>query len=265
MPVKKTESKPAKKIPNFSNSKLYQLLPKINVVWILVVLLILASFLIGVLVTKVTYLEKGSTTTAAGDQQIGDNLAPQAPSGPVDVAVGHLPPLGDKDAPVTIVEFSDFQCPFCKSLFDNTLPQIKKDYIDTGKAKFYYRHFPLTSIHPNAQLAAEASECANDQDKFWEYHDQLFINQTQWELLSEDEATAKFTDYAGSTGISVNEFSDCLTSGKFADSVNEDLNDGTAAGVDGTPGTFINGYLTVGAVPYEQFKAEIEARLEEAN
>src|SRR3989344_844853 len=260
MPVKKTESKPVKKIPNLTASKLYKLLSKINVVWILVILLIIASFLIGVLFTKVQYLEKGMSVSTIDNQSSGDQLGPTQPTGPVDVAVGHLPPLGDENAPVTIVEFSDFQCPFCKSLFDETLPQIKKEFIDSGKVKFYYRHFPLSSIHPNAQKAAEASECANDQGKFWEYHDQLFNNQADWESLSADEASAKFEEYAGSVGLSANEFSDCLSSGKFADAVNEDLNDGTAAGVDGTPGTFINGYLTVGAVPYEQFKAEIEAR-----
>ena len=255
-------AKTALKRSNFKLSSIIKLLSKINVVWILVVLLILASFLIGVLVTKVTYLEKGTTTTA-GNQPLNDEFGEPGPVGPVDVAVGHLPSLGDENAPVTIVEFSDFECPFCKSLFDETLPQIKKEFIDTGKVKFYYRHYPLTSIHPNAQLAAEASECANDQDKFWDYHDLLFENQVEWAALASDDVSAKFGEYAGEVGLSVNEFSDCLTSGKFADLVNEDLNDGTAAGVDGTPGTFINGYLTVGAVPYEQFKSEIETRLEE--
>lgn len=101
----------------------------------------------------------------------------------VTVSTGHLPVLGKKNAKVTIVEFSDFQCPFCKQFFTQTFPEIKKTYIDTGKAKLYFRQYPLTSIHPNAQLAAEASECANDQGKFWEFHDLLFSNQTSWEGL----------------------------------------------------------------------------------
>ena len=238
-----------------------KLLSKVNVVWILVLLLIISSFLIGVLVTKVTYLEKGVTTSSAGNQALGDGLGQQRPVGPVDVAVGHLPVLGDENAPVTIVEFSDFQCPFCKSLFDETLSQIKKEFIDSGKVKFYYRHYPLTSIHPNAQLAAEASECANDQGKFWDYHDLLFENQDEWAALTGTAVNDKFGEYASGLGLNVSEFNDCLISGRFADAVNEDLNDGTAAGVDGTPGTFINGYLTVGAVPFEQFKTEIENAL----
>lgn len=101
----------------------------------------------------------------------------------VTVNNGHLPLLGKKSAKVTIVEFSDFQCPFCKQFFTDTLSQLTKEYIDTGKVKLYYRQFPLTSIHPNAQIAAEAAECANEQGKFWEFHDILFTNQASWDTL----------------------------------------------------------------------------------
>lgn len=233
----------------------------------LFLLLIVAAFLIGVLVTKVQYLEGGSTVnTGIGGNQGGDQFAgdsfPQQPTGPVDVAVGHLPPLGDEDAPVTIIEFSDFECPFCESLYTETLPQIKEEYLDTGKAKLYYRHFPLTAIHPNAQISAEASECANDQDQFWNYHDQLFDNQGDWISLSGDAVNEKLVEYAGTLGLNTGDFESCLTSGKFADNVTEDLSDGSAAGVDGTPAVFINGFLTVGAVPFEEFKAAIDAQLE---
>ena len=112
-------------------------------------------------------------------------LAPNEPTpGPKqDVAVGHLPANGNKNASVTVIEFSDFQCPFCEQFFKTTYTQLKKEYIDTGKIAFYYRHFPLTNIHPLATPAALASECANDQGKFWEYHDLLFENQTTWANL----------------------------------------------------------------------------------
>ncbi len=112
-------------------------------------------------------------------------LAPNEPTpGPVqDVAVGHLPVRGNKNASVTVIEFSDFQCPFCEQFYKTTYPQLKKEYIDTGKIAFYYRHFPLTNIHPLAVPAANASECANEQGKFWEYHDLLFQNQTSWASL----------------------------------------------------------------------------------
>ncbi len=234
---------------------------KINIVYLLGFLLIIASFLIGVLITKVSYLEKGSNATLTED--LTGQTQPQQPSGPVDVSRGHLPILGDENAKVTVVEFSDFQCPFCKALFDESLPQIKKDYVETGKVKFAYRHYPISSIHPNAQKAAEASECANEQKKFWDYHDQLFINQADWESLDTTAALAKFTEFAGSLGLDTAKFGQCLSSGKFEGAVSKDLSDGTAAGVSGTPATFINGIIVEGAVPYEQFKAQIEQELAE--
>ncbi len=94
----------------------------------------------------------------------------------VTVDPGRLPPIGDRDAQVVIVEFSDFECPFCRKYFIDTLPQLKKDYIDTGKVVIYYRHFPL-DFHPLAKPFAQASECANEQGKFWEFHDKIFQEQ----------------------------------------------------------------------------------------
>lgn len=95
-----------------------------------------------------------------------------------DVSVGNLPVLGKSNAQVTLIEFSDYQCPFCARHYTQAEPQIKKEYIDTGKVKFYYRDFPLSSIHPGAQKGAEAARCAGDQNKYWEYHDLIFQNQT---------------------------------------------------------------------------------------
>lgn len=96
----------------------------------------------------------------------------------VTLANGDLPPLGSTSAKVTLIEFSDYQCPFCARHFTQTEGQLKKEYIDTGKVKFYYRDFPLSQIHPGAQKAAEAARCAGDQNKYWEYHDLVFQNQT---------------------------------------------------------------------------------------
>ena len=104
------------------------------------------------------------------------------PSAKQQVAIGHIQALGQK-APLTVIEFSDFECPACHNFFTQSYPQLKKEYIDTGKITFIYRHYPLTSIHPNAYPAALASECANEQGKFWEYHDILFSNQNAWEEL----------------------------------------------------------------------------------
>lgn len=110
-------------------------------------------------------------------------------SAQIDVANGHLPILGDQNAKITIVEFSDFQCPFCESFFTSTFPELKKNYIDTGKVKLAFRHYPLTSIHPNAETAHNAAECANEQGKFWEYHDLLFKNQPTWSELPLEKTT----------------------------------------------------------------------------
>lgn len=116
--------------------------------------------------------------TPTPDPLISETPTPTPGKQPVDV--GHLPALGNKSAKVTVVEFSDLQCPFCKRFFDETYSQLKKDYIDTGKISLTFRHYPLHSIHPNAQKAAEATECANEQGKFWEYHDILFKLQDSW-------------------------------------------------------------------------------------
>jgi protein-disulfide isomerase len=256
---------PGRKVaPSKKSFNIYSLLDrfsKINMIYVLGGLLILASFLIGVLITKVSYLEGTAGSFEAGD--ISEDIAEEVASDtPVDVAVGQLPVLGEKDAKVTIVEFSDFQCPFCKALYDDTLGKLKEEYINTGKVKFAYRHYPLRDIHPNAQKAAEASECANDQDKFWEYHDTLFEKQAEWESLSPEEANTKFGEYASTLGLDTGSFSECLTSDKHAEKVDKDIEEGSEAGVDATPATYINGYKISGALPYSEFKSIIDRELE---
>lgn len=166
------------------------------------------------------------------------------------------PILGNPSAPVTMVEFSDFQCPFCKRMWATTLPQIKEKYVKTGKVKFVYRDFPISSIHEHAQKAAEAAQCAHEQGKFWEYHDMLFENQSAL-------GVANFKKWARELGLDGASFDQCLESDKYKAEVEKDLADGTLLGVQGTPGTFVNGELIVGAVPYEEFEKTIEAKLKE--
>ena len=235
------------------NNKLY--LP------LLVVLVVVAAYLLGVLTTKVQYLEGGSVSTTVSESDLAPEDDSNVGTTPVDVEIGHLPILGDKNAKVTVIEFSDFKCPFCKSLWNDTLPQLKKEYIDTGKIKFAYRHFPIDAIHPNAQKAAEASECANEQGNFWDYHDELFKNQSEWEGQSADEALDSFASYANSAGLNGASLKTCVESGKFADAVKKDVDAGTAAGVNGTPATFVNGILVSGAVPFSTFKSTIDEQL----
>lgn len=157
---------------------------------------------------------------------------------------------GDKNAKVTLIEFSDFQCPYCGRV-EPTIEKILKDY--SGKVRLVYRHFPL-SFHENAQKAAEASECASEQGKFWEMHDKMYANQT---TLTVDDLKG----YAKGLGLNTSQFNSCLDSGKYASKVSAQEAEGQAAGVNGTPATFVNGTLVSGAVPYEQFKAAIDAAL----
>ncbi|MBI5412397.1 DsbA family protein [Candidatus Peregrinibacteria bacterium] len=169
---------------------------------------------------------------------------------------GGGPILGDRNAPVTIVEFSDFQCPYCGSFFSNALPQINEQYIKTGKARLIYRHFPL-SFHPNARPAALAANCVRDQrgdEVFYQYHDLIFKNQT---ALSE----ASLKEWAKGLGINMSQFDQCVASQKTADAVAKDLADGQKAGVSGTPAFIINGLLISGAQPFEAFKPVIDQAL----
>lgn len=221
-----------------------------------VILLIVMSFLLGALTVKSQY----TTSTPTVDQ--GQNQAPQ-PQKPTKVNVknGHLPANGDEKAKVTIVEFSDFQCPYCKQFVDQSYIQLKKDYIDTGKVKMYFRHFPLSAIHPHAQKAAEATECANEQGKFWDFHDKLFATQPAWSAKATADTLADFTAMAGELGLNTANFSTCVTSGKYAAKVQEDLDAGAKAQVSGTPTFMINGQFVEGAVPYASLKAVIDEQL----
>lgn len=163
------------------------------------------------------------------------------------------PVKGDENAPVTITEWSDFECPFCTRFYEQTYPQIIEEYVETGKVKFVYRHFPL-NFHPNAQKAAEATECALEQDKFWEMHDVLFEKGVSG-------GVASFKQYAQDLGLDTEEFNECLDSGRMADEVANDMREGQDAGVRGTPGFLVNDQLVSGAQPFENFKTIIEAEL----
>jgi protein-disulfide isomerase len=161
------------------------------------------------------------------------------------------PSLGSASAPVTIVEFSDFQCPFCRQAAP-TLKQIRDKYGD--KVRVVWKDFPLTQIHPQAFKAGEAAHCAAEQGKFWEYHDRLFANQQALQ-------PADLKKHAVETGLDSAKFDACLDSSKYGDRVREGVAQGARLGVNSTPTMYVNGRLVSGAQPYEVIAAVIDEEL----
>jgi protein-disulfide isomerase len=176
--------------------------------------------------------------------------APQAPKGPVKIAIGDAPTLGPANAPVTIVEYSDFECPFCQR-GANTVTALKKEYGD--KIRVVFKHLPLP-FHQNAHLAAQASMAAHAQGKFWEYHDKLFQN---FRSLNRDN----FVKWAQELGLDVEKFKKELDGGKYKDYVDADLKQAGEVGANGTPTFYINGNQLVGAQPIDSFKKMVDAEL----
>lgn len=170
---------------------------------------------------------------------------------PIDTA--GRPMKGDADAPVTIIEFSDFECPFCKKFVDEAYQQLLNTYVADGEANIVFMHFPL-SFHPNAENAGIATECAFEQNMFWEYHDILFENQNALTVTA-------LKGYAADIGLDQTQFDSCLDSRKYADQVAQDMAVGQANGISGTPGFIINGIGLSGALPFESFQTVIDAEL----
>ena len=168
-----------------------------------------------------------------------------------DVNVGGAPIRGSANAPVTIIEFSDFHCPYCKKV-QPTLSRILSEYGD--RVRLAYRDFPLDQLHPSARKAAEAARCANDQGKFWEFHDKLYGGGT-------DASPEALTRFARETDMDVVAFQQCLSTGKHRSEIDRDIQEATNFGVTGTPGFFINGRLVSGAQAYESFAQIINDEL----
>jgi len=169
----------------------------------------------------------------------------------VEVPVDGAPVRGSADAPVTLVEFSDFHCPFCKRV-QPTLTQLLDRY--PGKVKLVYRDFPLDSLHPEARRAAEAARCARDRGKFWEYHDLLFAGPVSAKPEELDQ-------YARQAGLDSAGFAACLTGGVHRAAVQRDLDEGARLGINGTPAFFVNGRPLTGAQPLEAFARMIDEEL----
>jgi protein-disulfide isomerase len=166
--------------------------------------------------------------------------------------------LGDPNAPVKIIEYADFQCPYCMRYSKDTEPQIINTYVATGKVYYEYRSVGAF-LGPESASAAEAAYCAADQNKFWEYHDILFSNWTGEN--AGDFAPDKLRQYAATLGLSPNTFDDCLSQHKYAGQVQQDVTNAKTDGIHSTPSFLINGKIVQGAQPFEAFQQAIEAAL----
>lgn len=205
---------------------------------------------------SILYSGGGTSGTAA----IGDDSAGKPAVVDMKGLEDDDPVLGSEDAPVTIVEFSDFQCPFCRQFFNATFAQLKEKYIDTGKAKLVFRDFPL-EFHPAALPTAIAAECADDQGKFWQFHDVVFQEQSKSGSGTVTYGAPELKQWARQIGLDGGTFDKCLDSSKHADEVKRDFEAGQKAGVSGTPSFVINGKLLIGAQPFSAFQEAIEAGL----
>ncbi len=194
----------------------------------------------------------GTATGNTPDTMVADTIRP------ID-ETDHI--LGNPNAPIVLVEYSDFDCPFCKKYHEETIKPIMDEYGATGKVALVYRHFPLQQLHPNAPKLAEASECVAElggNDAFWKFSDLIFGER---EINAQTDMT-KLSSYATTAGVDATAFTTCLSEGRYTDKVNADLADGANAGVQGTPHTFVlvgdqQGTIS-GAQPYEVVKQLIE-------
>lgn len=225
------------------------------------------AILVGALLISGSVLYSGGAGAGTADllKAAGQPVAAvsQQPSAPTDAKalVGDKSAsIGNLNAPVTIVEFSDFQCPFCRSFWSDTYGQLKKEYIDTGKARLVFRNFPL-SFHPASHVSALAGACALEQGKFWEFHDKIFSEQAKQGQGTVTYGASEIKLWAQQIGLNSKQFNSCLDSSKYATQIDTDVQAATDAGVNGTPTFFINGSTLVGAQPFSQFKQTIDAAL----
>jgi protein-disulfide isomerase len=221
---------------------------KVKQLYLLTATVALVGFGGGAVMTSAFAGEDGGS-----DQQAAD--APQRPTGPSGqdrIAADARHSIGSADAPVTIVEFTDYDCPYCRRYYMETFPQIMEKYGD--QIRYVVRHFPLVSMHPEAVKAAEAAECAAEDGRFFEFNDLIMRGVPSLSIES-------LKQYAADIGVNTAEFNRCLDEGTKAVVVQQDLRDGYMLGVRGTPNFFVNGYTLQGAQPIDVFSAYIEAAM----
>lgn len=209
--------------------------------------------------------------TSTTQQPVGNTQQVTEPAGPVTVSVDDDPFLGNPDAPVTMIDFSDYECPFCKRHVDQSFDQIKTEYIDTGKLKYVYRDLPLSFHDPLATQQAIAANCAREQgndETYFAYHDEIFARtSSNGNGMPKDELYSIASDL----GLDESSFKECLDSEKYKDEIQADIVDASAAGASATPTFFIGkstdsgaieGQQVVGAQPFSVIKSTIDSMLE---
>jgi protein-disulfide isomerase len=233
--------------------------------------ILVAAVIIGGAVVFATFYHGGIPSTATGGA-VATSTAPGTAgttvSASTTAALMQLGPrdaiLGQENAPVTIVEYGDYQCPFCGEFFSQTEPSIVSDYINTGKVRMVFRNFAF--LGPESTAAAEAAECAEDQNALWAYHDALYSGKVADDEKggSEDDGyftRALFIQLAGQVGMNVATFTACIDSDKYATTVANEKTTASAAGVDSTPTFYVNGTQILGAEPYSVFQQAINTAL----
>jgi protein-disulfide isomerase len=217
------------------------------------------AFAVGVLLGYVVWgygsPEGANQTAQTADQSNGPIAEAPVTARPeyvrYDIPADGYPFLGPKDAPITIVEFSDYQCPYCQRWHQEVYEPLLAAY--PGKIKFVYRHFPLTSIHPDAFGAAEAAMCAGEQNAYWQYHEMLFSGRSLGSSI--------YSQYAQALSLNMDQFNNCVTGGRYRAQIEADSNFAANLGVSSTPTFFINGLAIVGAQPLDVFRQVIDKEL----
>jgi len=232
-------------------------------------LLIVAAFLLGMLSTEVRYLKKGfggTPSAAAPTAQAPTNQGAAAPEQPLTddqwkkVLTNSPFELGKKNAPITMIEFTDYQCPYCGRHYTETYGKLVEQYVKTGKMRIVFHDLPLP-FHPNAKPGAIAARCAGQQGKYEQMHDKLFDSQQDWSNLSNDDARAKFSVYAKDLGLNAAKFESCEKDASVAKAIDDDSALAAAVGATGTPTFFVNKQKIVGAMPLSEFNRIIDAQL----
>ena len=215
----------------------------------------------GIMVSGSIIYLVGSKNVPQAPVAVGDQGGEQAVvAGEVMKIGGRDVILGEENAPVTLIEYGDFQCPFCARFHSDVSARLRDEYIKTGKVRMVFRNFQF--LGPESVAAGVAAECAKDQGKFWAFHDAIYDE----ELRDGQEHNSNlnkdlFLSIAGDLGMNTGDFTECVDGGKYDAQIAEDRNAAAAAGVNSTPITFINGQKIQGALPYESFKQVIDGLL----